>query len=136
MVYTPPTNNMSPAQAANMTEAFTQILSQVVTNNKDDGMKQIMKTIKSFDGTNKTECIAWLSQIKTASKFSSLSFRELICQGMAPSMLHVLTELAATSADQEIKDVILTNFSDIPSTAEAAAKLQSLQMKLNEPLIT
>ena len=51
---------------------------------------------------------------------------------MAPSMLHVLTELSATSTDQEIKDVILANFSDIPSTAEAAAKLQSLQMKLNE----
>ena len=30
-VHTPPVNNMSPAQAANMTEAFTQILSQVVT---------------------------------------------------------------------------------------------------------
>ena len=51
-------------------------------------------------------------------------------------MLHVLTEFSATSTDQEIKDVILANFSDIPSTAEAAAKLQSLQMKLNKPLVT
>ena len=38
-------------------------------------------------------------------------------------MLHILAELSAT--DKEIKDVILANFSDIPSTAEAAAKLQS-----------
>ena len=51
-------------------------------------------------------------------------------------MLHVLTELSATATDQEIKDVILANFSDIPSTAEAAAKLQGLQMKVNEPLVT
>ena len=50
-------------------------------------------------------------------------------------MLHVLAELSATATDKEIKDLILANFSDIPSTAEAAAKLQSLQMKLNEPLI-
>ena len=85
-------NNMSPADAANMTEAFTQLLTQVITNNKDDGMKQMMKNIKTFDGTNKAKCITWLSQIEAASKFSNSSFRELICQGMASSMLHVLAE--------------------------------------------
>ena len=59
----------------------------------------MMKNIKTFDGTNKAECITWLSQIEAASKFSSLSFRELLCQGMAASMLHVLTELSATATD-------------------------------------
>ena len=118
-----------------MTEAFIQILTQAVTNSKGDGMRQMMKNIKTFDGTNKAKCITLLSQIEAASKFSNSSFRELICQGMAPSMLHVLAELSATATDKEIKDIILANFSDIPSTAEAAAKLQSLHMKLNEPLI-
>ena len=135
-VHTPPMNNMSPAPSANMTEAFTQLLAQVIMNKKDDGTKQIMINIKTFDGTNKAECITWLSQIEEASKFSNSSFRELVCQGMAPSMLHVLRELMVTSTDKEIKDVILANYSDIPSTAKAAAKLQNLQMKLNEPLIT
>ena len=121
---------------ANMTEAFTQILTQAIINSKGDGMKQMMKNIKTFDGTNKADCITWLSQTEAASKFSNSSFRELICQGMAPSMLHVLAELSATATDKEIKDTILANFLDIPSTAKAAAKLQSLQMKLNEPLIT
>ena len=51
-------------------------------------------------------------------------------------MLHVLMELSVTATDQEMKDVILANFLDIPSMAEAAAKLQGLQMKVNEPLIT
>ena len=32
--HTPPINNMSPAPSANMTEAITQLLSQVVTNKK------------------------------------------------------------------------------------------------------
>ena len=127
---------MSPAQAANMTEAFTQIMSQFVAKNKGDGMKQMMKNIKTFDGTNKSECITWLSQTEAASKFSSLSFRELLCQGMAPSMLHILTELLATATDDDIKNIIIANFSDIPSTAEASAKLQGLQMKANEPHVT
>ena len=135
-VHTPPMNNMSPAPSANMTEAFTQLLAQVMTNKKDNSMKQIMKNIKTFDGTNKAECITWLSQIEAAAKFSNSSFRELICQGMAPSMQHVLAELSAMSTDKEIKDKILANYSDIPSIAEAAAKLQNLQIKLNKPLVT
>ena len=118
-----------------MTEAITQLLTQVV-NKKDDISKQMMKNIKTLDGTNRTECINWLSQIEATCKFNNLSFREIVCQGMAPSMLHVLSELSPLSIDQEIKDVILANYSDIPSTAEAAAKLQSMQMPLNEPLVS
>ena len=107
-----------------------------MTNNKGDGTKQMMKNIKTFGGSNKAECITWLSQTEAASKFSNLSFKEILCQGMAPSMRHVLTELSATAMDQEIKDVILTNLSDIPGTAKVAARLQNLQMKVNEPLVT
>ena len=51
-------------------------------------------------------------------------------------MLHILSELSPVSTNQEIKDVILANYSDNPSTAEAAAKVQSMQMPLNEPLVS
>ena len=51
-------------------------------------------------------------------------------------MLYVLSELSPMSTDQEIKDIILANYSDIPSTAEAVVKLQSMQMLLNEPLVS
>ena len=50
--HTVPMNNMSLAPSANMTEAFTQLLTQVVNNKKDDGTKLMMKNIKTFDGTN------------------------------------------------------------------------------------
>ena len=43
---------------------------------------------------------------------------------MAPSMLQILEDLSELSTDKEIKDMILANYSDIPSTAEAAVKLQ------------
>ena len=39
---------------------------------------------------------------------------------MAPTMLHVLSELSALASDEDIKNVNLTNYSDIPSTTEAA----------------
>ena len=119
-----------------MTEALTQILAQVMNNKKDDVSKQMMKNIKIFDGTNKAECITWLSQVEAAARFSSSSLCELICQSMAPSMLHVLSGLSMFASDKEVKDMILTNYSDIPSTTETPARLQSLQIALNEPLVT
>ena len=73
-VHTPSMNNMSPASSANMTEAITQLLTQVVNNKKDNVSKQMMKIIKTFNGTNRTECINWLSQIEATSKFGTTSF--------------------------------------------------------------
>ena len=127
---------MSPASAASVMEAITQILTHVVDNKKDETSKQMMKNIKIFDGTNRTECINWRSQIEATAKFCNVSFRKLVCQGMAPAMLHVLSELSPLSTDQEVKDMILANYSGIPSTAEAAAKLPNMQMPPNEPLVS
>ena len=39
---------------------------------------------------------------------------------MVPTMLHVLSELSALASDEDIKNAILANYSDIPSTTEAA----------------
>ena len=109
-----PFNSTSPAPSANMTEALTQIIAQVnqVTNNnkKDKVSKQMIKNIKIFDVTNKAECITWLSQIEAAARFTNTSFRELICQSMGPSMLHILSELSALASNKDIKNVILTNY--------------------------
>ena len=114
-----------------MTEALTQILAQVtqVTNNnkKDEVSKQMMKNIKIFNGSNKAECITWLSQIEAAARFTNTPFRELICQSMDPAMLCVLSELSALATNEDIKNAILTNYSDIPSTTEVATQLQNMQ---------
>ena len=131
-----PFNGASPAQSAKMTEALIQIIAQVANNNKkNDVSKKMMKNIKIFDGTKKAECITWLSQIEAAARFSNTPFRELICQSMAPSMLHVFSELSALATDEDIKNAILTNYSDIPSATEAAMRLQSMQTSPTEPLV-
>ena len=89
-------------------------------NKRDDASKQMMKNIKIFDGSNKAECINWLSQVEAAAKFTNTPFHKLICQSMAPTMLHIFSELSALASDEDIKEAILTNYSDIPSTKEAA----------------
>ena len=98
-VHTPAMNNMSPASSASMTEAITQLLTHVVSNKKDDISKQMMKSITTFDGRDRTECINWLSHIEDTAKLCNLPFREVVCQGMAPPMLHYLSELSTMSTD-------------------------------------
>ena len=136
MIHTP-YNGTSPAAPDNIIEGLTQIMTQVANNNKkEDASKQMMKNIKIFDGSNKAECITWLSQVEAAARFTNTSFRELICQSMAPAMLHVLSELSVLASDKDIKNAILTNYSDIPSTTEAATRLQNMQKSPTEPLVT
>ena len=55
---------------------------------------------------------------------------------MAPTMLHVFSDLSALASDADIKEVILTNYSDIPSSTEAATRLQNIQFSMNKPLVT
>ena len=132
-----PQNSTSQATPADLIEGITQIINRVTNDNKrDNASKKMMKNIKIFDGSNKAECITWLSQIEAAAKFTNTPFRELICQSMAPAMLHVFSDLLALASDADIKEVILTNYSDIPSSTEAATRLQNIQFSMNEPLVT
>ena len=115
-----PHNGTSPATPADLVEGITQIMNRVTNDNKkDDASKKMMKNIKIFDGSNKAECITWLSQIEAPAKFTNTLLRELICQSMAPAMLHLFSDLSALASDADIKEAILTNYLDIPSTGRA-----------------
>ena len=94
----------SPTTPADLVEGITQIVNQAMKSNKqDETAKQMMKNIKIFDGSNKAECINLISQIEAAAKFTNKPFRELICQSMAPTMLHIFSELSAMATDEDIK---------------------------------
>ena len=132
-----PHNGTSPTTPVDLLDGITQIMNRVTYDNKrDDASKKMMKNIKIFNGNNKAECITWLSQVEAAAKFTNTPFRELICQSMAPTMLHVFSDLSALASDTDIKEAILTNYSDIPSSTEAATRLQNIQFSMNEPLVT
>ena len=49
---------------------------------------------------------------------------------------YVFSDLSALASDADIKEAILTNYSDIPSSTEAATRLQNIQFSMNEPLVT
>ena len=132
-----PHNGTSLATPVDLMEGITQLMNRVTNDNKrDEASKKMMKNINIFYSNNEAECITWLSQIEAAAKFTNTPFRELICQSMAPAMLHVFSDLSALASDADIKEAILTNYSDIPSTTEAATRLQNIQFSINKPLVT
>ena len=66
---------IQPTPSINMMEGLTQIMTQVTNNNKrDEASKQMMKNTKIYDGSNKAECITWLSQVEAAAKFTNTPF--------------------------------------------------------------
>ena len=131
-------NNTLPTDTVNITEAMTQAVQQGVTKAMGNGdvSKQMLKNLERFDGKDRSKCLKCLSNIEVIAKHSQKSFRELVCQSMSPSLLHIFSFVSAIASDQDIKDILLANYSDVPSMAEAVAKLQSMHIPPDEPLAT
>ena len=130
-----PVNTLHP-DTANMTEAMTQAVQQGISKaiGTGDMSKQMLKNLERFDGKNRSKCLEWLSSVEIIAQHSKKPFRELVCQSMSPSLLHIFSSISEFASDQDIKDVLLANYSDVPSMAEAVAKLQNMQIPPDEPL--
>ena len=126
------------AETANITAVMTQAVQQGVSKaiGEGDVSKQMLKNLERFDGKDRSKCLEWLSNIEAIAQHSKKSFRELICQSMSPSLLHIFSSVSTFASDQDIKEIILANYSDVPSMAEAVAKLQNMQISPDEPLAT
>ena len=123
---------------ANITAAMMQAVQQGVSKAMGEGdvSKQMLKNLERFDGKDRSKCLEWLSNIEVIAQHSKLTFRELICQSMSPSLLHIFSSVSAFASDQDIKEILLANYSDVPSMAKAVAKLQNMQITPDEPLAT
>ena len=137
-VHSPIPGTTTNPETANITAAMTQAVQQRVSRaiGEGDVSKQMLKNLERFDGKDRSKCLEWLSNIEVIAQHSKKSFRELVCQSMSPSLLHIFSSVSAFASDQDIKEIILANYSDIPSMAEAVAKLQNMQISPEEPLAT
>ena len=137
-VHSPIPGTTTNPETANITAAMTQAVQQGVSRaiGEGDVSKQMLKNLERFDGKDRSKCLEWLSNIEVIAQHSKKSFRQLICQSMSPSLLHIFSSVSTFASDQDIKEIILANYSDVPSMAEALAKLQNMQISPEEPLAT
>ena len=132
-----PGNTIHP-DTANIMAALTQAVQQGISKTIGNGdvSKEMLKNLERFDGKDRSKCLEWLSNMEIIAQHSKKSFRELICQSMSPSLLHIFSSVSTFASDQDIKEILLANYSDVPSMAEAVAKLQNMQIPPDEPLAT
>ena len=126
---------MSPA-ASNVMDALTQILIQVMQNRQESTNKRLIKNIEIFDGTDKSKCIDWLIQVEAAAQYMNGPLKDIVLSQVSPAIYRVLKGLPADTMDEEVKQLILSNFSDAGTTTKAASRLENLKIDRNEPLIT
>ena len=74
--------------------------------------------------------------MEAAVQFMSTPLRDIVLSQVSPAIYIVLKGLPADATDEEVKQLILVNFSDAGTTTEAASRLENLKMDKNKPLIT
>ena len=55
----------------------------------------MLKNLERFDGKDRSKCLEWLSNVEIIAQHSKKSFRELVCQSMSPSLLHIFSSVSA-----------------------------------------
>ena len=126
---------ISPA-ASNVTDALTQILTQVMQNKQESTNKRLIKNIEIFNGTDKSKCIDWIIQVEAAAQFMNAPLRDIVLSQVSLAIYSILKGLPTDATDEEVKQLILANFSDAGTTTEVASQLENLKMDKNKPLIT
>lgn len=97
--------------------------------------RKMLDSIAIFDGTNKSECITWLKQVEAAAKLSGVSLKSVIQQKVAPVIYGVLSDIDDDTPDQDIKRLLLENYSDVSNPMEASMKLSQLRMKPDDAMM-
>ena len=122
--------------ASHITDALTQISTQVMQNKQESTKKRLVKNIEIFDSSDKSKCIDWLIQMEAAAQFMNMPLRDIVLGHVSLAIYNILKDLPPDTMDEEVKQLILSNFSEAGTTTEAASRLENLKMDKNELLIT
>ena len=116
---------------------LTQLLLKNQQKEDDEGQtrdrKQRLKSIKSFDGNNKSDCITWVDQTESVAKELNIPLRQAMMETAEGSVYNVLSSLGRVS-DKDLSNHMIEAFSDIPTQEDAIDKLRTLRRK-DEALI-
>ena len=134
-----PVHTTQPSQAPSDGKEWAKLLvtcmeEQEYNNREIENRKTYLENIEVYDGTDKQKCLPWVNQLQQAAKCLNTSLRAAF---LARAGATVFTIVAATQEnidDLEMKKVVLRNFSDIATPAEAAQKLRNMKMTSDQPI--
>ena len=74
--------------------------------------------------------------MEAEAQFMNAPLRDIVLSQVSPAIYSALKGLPADTMDEEVKQLILLNFSDAGIPTEADFRLENLIMDRNESLIT
>ncbi|MDA8040972.1 MAG: hypothetical protein MPJ22_00925 [Pirellulales bacterium] len=90
--------------------------------------------IKTFDGSNPSECHPWLEEIHALCAQTGRPFREmlLLCAGQA--VHDFIVDMAPDATDEQIKNDLITGYSDLQGLGCKQAAYDNIAQRPEEPV--
>ena len=118
---------------ANM-EAHTRALEQLATSTYQRNFDHIFASIPIYDGSDREGFFHWLEHLEAACFYSARNIKTEALGRSAGPVQNVIMALPNTRSWRPIREELKRCFSDQTSLRHAAAQLENMTQKSNEPL--
>ena len=112
------------------------LVKELIKSNDRRDLDHALAAIPTFMGTNKGECIEWLSRIKNVCNQTGRNFRQELVNKAGLTVQTFINSLGQQMDDQELSESIMQFFSSVPTVAHAVEELKRLQQGEMEPIVS
>ena len=115
-------------------QAHTGALQQLTNSNYQRNFNHIFASIPIYDGSNREEFFPWLECLEAACFYSGRNIKTEALGRSAGPVQNVIMALPDAHSWKAIREELKRCFSDQTSLGHAAAQLENMTQKPNEPL--
>ena len=115
-------------------QAHTGALQQLATSTYQCNFNHIFASIPIYDGSDREGFFPWLERLEAACFYSGGNIKTEALGRSAGPVQNVITALPNARSWKAIREELKRCFSDQTSLGHAAAQLENMTQKLNEPL--
>ena len=115
-------------------QVHTGALQQLATSTYQRNFAHIFASIPIYDGSNREDFLPWLERLEAACFYSGRNIKTEALGRSAGPVQNVIMALPNACSWKAIREELKRCFSDQTSLGHAAAQLENMTQKPNEPL--
>ena len=105
-------------------------------NNNRNRINKAFEKVNRFDGSYPDQCLPWMEEIFTMAHNHKRNAREELLYNSGGSIQKTLYSLSPEATEDEIRDLLLQNHSNLKTSSQCISAFQSIQQRPEEPLQT
>ena len=134
-----PEHTTQPSPAPSGSKEWAKLLvthmeEQEYNNREIENRKTYLENIEVYEGTDKQKCLPWVNRLQQVAKCSNTSLRAPLLARAGATVFVIVAATPENIDYQEMKKVILRNFSDIATPTETTQKLRNMKMTSDQPI--